>query len=322
MTKYFLKRLAIAIPTLIVVTLLTSGMLSLIPGDPSKVALGVQWTPEAGKEYLSSLGLDRSLPERYVSWASKAVRGDFGISYYDKGPVMDRIMRGFSLSLQLVLFALVLSLLIAVPIGIYAAYREGSRIDRFINTMSFGFLAVPGFVLAVLLLVIIGLRAKSGESYWFIVDYKSFFDNPLQCLRSLFLPALSIAIGQSASFIRIIRTDMSTTLKDDFVLMAKSKGLSDKYILLRHAFRPSSFTLMTVVGVAVGQLIGGLVIVESFFNLNGLGTEVFRSILQRDYATTLGAVTLVTLVFIVIATFVDMMYGVIDPRVRMARSLG
>jgi peptide/nickel transport system permease protein len=317
MTKYFFRKLLFALPTLLVVTFLASAMLSLIPGDPSKVALGVNWNPEVGKEYLKELGLDRALPVRYAKWISKAVRFDFGTSYYDKGPVGDRISRGFSLTMQLVVWAMLLALIIAIPLGIYAAYREGTRRDRVISTLSFGALSIPGFVAAVLLVVII--RNNTGN--FFQVDYKSFFDSPATNFRSLFLPALSTAIGLSAGFIRILRTDMSTTLKEDFVLMAKAKGLSDKYILMRHAFRPSAFTLMTVIGVSIGQLLGTLVIVEQFFALNGLGSEIFRSILQRDYATTLGAVTVVTVVFIVISTLVDVLYGAVDPRVRMARSL-
>lgn len=329
MLTYFLRRLLVVVPTFFVVTILTSGMLSLIPGDPSKVALGVNWTEEAGKEYLAGLGLDRPLPIRYVEWLWKAVQLDFGYSYYDKGPVGDRIWRGLGLSLHLVVFAMVLAVLIAVPIGIYAAYREGSFVDRFINTVCFGSLAIPGFVMALILVFVIGLRLKSGsaqdgtEKFWFLgQDFIPIWQDPVQSFRSLFLPALSVAVAQAASLIRILRTDMATTLKDDFVLMAKSKGMSDKYILTRHAFRPSTFTLITVIGVTVGQLLGTLVIVEQQFGLNGLGTEVFRSILQRDYATTLAAVTVLTVILLTIATVVDLLYGVIDPRVRQARRVG
>jgi peptide/nickel transport system permease protein len=323
MAKYFFRRLSLAIPTLLVVTLLTNAMLSLIPGDPSKVALGTAWTEETGKQYLIDLGLDRPLPVRYFNWLVNAVQLDFGVSYYDKGPVLDRITRAFPQSIQLVLMIVLLSLLISIPVGIYAAYRAGSRVDRIINSVCFGALAVPGFVAGLLIILLLGLKLKYGDDkYVFLVDYVPFFENPFQSVRSLFLPALSVALGQAASFVRIIRTDMATTLQDDFVLMAKSKGMSDKYILFRHAFRPSSFTLLTVAGISIGQLLGGLVITEQLFGLNGIGTEIFRSILQRDYATTLGAVTVVTVVFVLIATVVDMMYGVVDPRVRQARKLG
>jgi peptide/nickel transport system permease protein len=322
MAKYFFRRLLVAIPVLLMVTLLTNGMLSLIPGDPSKVALGVNWTPEAGKQYLAELGLDRPLPIRYLDWLWHAVRLDFGNSYYDKGPVLDRISRAFPVSLQLVIMILIMSLMISIPVGVYSAYRAGSRIDRFINTVCFGSLAIPGFVVGLVLIKFIGLTIPYGDGKFFSADYISPFENPVQNFRSLFLPALSVSIAQAASFIRIIRTDMATTLQDDFVLMAKSKGMSDRYILFRHAFRPSSFTLMTVAGISIGQLMGGLVIVEFLFGLNGLGSEILRSIFQRDYATTLGAVTVVTIVFVVVATTVDMLYGVVDPRVRQARSLG
>jgi peptide/nickel transport system permease protein len=325
MLKYFLRRVGLGAAMLVVVTFLTNAMLLLLPGDPAKVKLGFNWTPEAGAEYLKQVGLDKPLLVRYPKWAFNALQGDFGISYYDLSPVKDRIFRAFPLSFQLVILALTMSLLISVPLGVLSAYKSRTRTDRIITSVSFGALAVPGFVVAILLLFI-GGKLQTGEpgnvKSLFLVDYKPLSENPLQTLRSLFLPALTIAFGQSANFLRLIRTDMATTLQEDFVLMAKSKGLSDKYILFRHAFRPSSFTLLTIGGIQIGQAMGTAVIIESVFGLNGLGAEVLRSILQRDYATTVAAVAVLTTVFVVIATMVDLAYGVIDPRVRSARKLG
>jgi peptide/nickel transport system permease protein len=325
--KYTLRRLLMAVPVLLAVTILCTGMMSFLPGDAAGVALGVNATPEALAAKRTEFGLDKPFPARYASWASKAVRGDFGTSWTNEGvPVTNALKDSFPLSLTLAIFSIFLSLLISIPLGVYAAYRVGGRIDRIINSFVFASISIPGFVagLAVLLLFAKLFTTESSDgqaSNIFLRDYVPFTSNPISCLLSLFPAALSVSIGQSAGFLRIIRTDMATTLQDDYVLMAKSKGMSDKYILGRHAFRPSSFTLITVVGVAVGQLLGNLLIVEGIFGLNGLGGKVFGAITARDYPVTLGVVAIITIVFVVVTTLVDLLYGVIDPRVRFARKL-
>ncbi len=327
MLKYILRRFAMVIPVLVAVTMLCTAMLSLLPGDAAAVALGVNATPELLAEKRHEFGLDRPFPVRYAKWAGNAVRGDFGTSWkYDGVQVIDLVKQSFPVSVTLAILCVLLSLLIAIPLGVYSAYRVGGRLDRAINTFAFGTLSVPGFVagLAVLLLFS-ALFKRVGDdgtvSNIFLRDYVPFFDNPIRCLQSLFAPAVAVSISQSAGFLRIIRTDMATTLQDDFVLMAKSKGMSDRYILARHAFRPSSFTLMTVVGVAVGQLLGNLLIIEGIFTLNGLGGKVFQAINDRDYPVTLGVVCIITVVFVLTTTVIDVLYGVVDPRVRFARKL-
>jgi peptide/nickel transport system permease protein len=320
MGKYFLRRLLGAIPILFVVTFLANAMLSLVPGDPSKTALGFGWTPEAGKKYLAARGLDQPLHVRYFKWVWHALQLDFGPTK-DNVPAIDVIKRAFPVSLQLVLMSLTLSLLFAIPLGIFSAYRAGTRTDRVLSTGSFGALAIPGFVVGILVRLIGRNVTFGGSTPFFAVDFVPFASDPLRSMRSLLLPAIVIAIGQAAGFIRILRTDMATTLQDDFVLMAKSKGMSDRFILLRHALRPSSFTLLTVIGVSIGGLLGGLIIVESQFGLHGLGEAIYGSIILHDFTVTLAAVAVITVIFILVATLIDLAYGVIDPRVRMARKL-
>ncbi len=315
------------IPVLFAVTVLCTAMLSFLPGDAAEIALGVNATPEALAEKQHEFGLDRPFPIRYVNWAGNALQGDFGTSWkYEGVKVVDLVKQSFPVSVTLAIFSVLLSLTIAIPLGVYSAYRVGGRVDRIINMFAFGTLSVPGFVsgLAVLLLFSAVFKQVGGDgtnSNLFLRDYVPFLTNPLRCLQSLFAPALAVSVSQSAGFLRIIRTDMATTLQDDYVLMAKSKGMSDRYILARHAFRPSSFTLMTVVGVAVGQLLGNLLIIEGIFTLNGLGGKVFQAINDRDYPVTLGVVSIVTVVFVILTTIIDVLYGVVDPRVRFARKL-
>jgi peptide/nickel transport system permease protein len=323
--KYALRRILTAIPILIAVTALCTGMMSLLPGDAASVALGVNATKEQLIEKRHEFGLDRPFPARYSSWAFHAAKGDFGKSWITGTPVTQSMGSAFQLSLTLALFAILLSLMIAIPLGVYAAYRVGGRVDRFISTVAFSSVAIPGFVagLGVLFLFLKfnSTAANGRSSNIFLRDYVPITTNPWQCFLSLFGPALSVAIGQSAGFLRIVRTDMTSTLQDDFVLMAKSKGMSDRYILARHAFRPSSFTLMTVVGVAIGQSLGNLLIIEQIFTLHGLGEKVFTAISARDYPVTLAVVAIITIVFVLVTTLVDILYGVVDPRVRFARKI-
>lgn len=320
--NYITRRLLLTIPLLLFVTLVLFSMLSIIPGDPAKVILGTSYTVENGAAVRKDLGLDKPFVTRYATWLGHTLRGDLGESYYTKEPVATALKRAMPVSIQLVIMGIILSLLIAIPLGILSAYRAGSRLDRLISIGSFATLATPGFIVGILLIFAVALRLKTGSVYWFPAGgYVPFTENFHQSIRSLFLPALTIAIGQIAQYTRILRTDMSSTLQDDYVLMAKAKGMSDRYILLRHAFRPSSFTLVTVAGVSIGTLLGNALIVESLFGLNGVGSTISRSVFTKDYPMILGGVTIITVIFVLLATAVDLLYGVIDPRVRFARSV-
>lgn len=319
--NYLTRRLLLTIPLLLVVTLVTFSMLSLIKGDPAKVILGLNYTEERGAAIRKDLGLDKPFPVRYVTWLGKTVRGDLGNSYYTDEKVNSALKRAMPVSIQLVIMGIVLSLVISIPLGMISAYRAGTRLDRLISIFSFGTLATPGFIIGILLIFTIALRLKTGSVYWFPAGgFVPFSENPLQSIRSLFLPALTIAIGQIASYTRILRTDMASTLQDDFVLMAKAKGMSDRYILFRHAFRPSSFTLLTVAGVSLGTLLGNALIVEQLFGLNGVGSTIAGSVFTKDYPMILGGVAVITFIFVLLATVVDLLYAVIDPRVRFSRS--
>ena len=320
--NYLTRRLLLTIPLLLVVTLVTFSMLSLIKGDPAKVILGMEYTEQRGEAIRKDLGLDKPFPVRYVTWLGKTVRGDLGNSYYTDEKVNSALKRAMPVSIQLVIMGIVMSLLISIPLGMISAYRAGTRLDRLISIFSFGTLATPGFIIGILLIFTIALRLKTGSVYWFPAGgFVPLSENPLQSIRSLFLPALTIAIGQIATYTRILRTDMASALQDDYVLMAKAKGLSDKYILFRHAFRPSSFTLLTVAGVSLGTLLGNALIVESLFGLNGVGSTISRSVFTKDYPMILGGVAVITFIFVLLATLVDLLYAVIDPRVRFARSM-
>ena len=270
------------------------------------------------KALTHELGLDRSFPAQYGSWLWRFVRGDFGHTYNQGGGEQVRkvIQRDFPVTFELAVTALVLALFIAIVLGVISAYRAGTRTDRAINLFNYAALSSPGFVVGPILIFFIGL-----QFHWLPVgQFTAWSDGVVDHVRSMILPAFTLALGLIPNLARILRTDMETTLKEDFITMAKAKGLPDRTILLRHALRPSSLTLLTVAGVSLGGLISGAVIVERLYNLPGLGSLLISGIAQREYLLVLGVVTVITIVILLAATAVDLLYGVVDPRVRSIRA--
>jgi peptide/nickel transport system permease protein len=199
---------------------------------------------------------------------------------------------------------------------VYTAYKAGSRFDRFVNTSSYGLLAIPNFVMAVLLWFFFSINVFHILP---ATDYVHFGDDPIEHFKHMNLPVMMLAAGQIPVYVRLLRTDMAATLQEDFVTMAKSKGISDRRILWRHALRPSSFTLITVLGINIGQLVGGTIIAEQFFRLNGFGSFIIGATLARDYAVVQTMTALIAVVVILINFGVDMLYTALDPRIRRAR---
>ena len=210
--------------------------------------------------------------------------------------------------------AQIFSLLIAVPLGIYTAYRPNRLVDKVTRAVGFGLIAMPPFLFA--LLMILFFATKLG---WFPSSgYTRLTDDPLDNIRTLFLPALTLAVGQVAVYQQLLRADMMATLQEDYVLMAKSKGLPTRHILLRHALRPSSFSLVTLAGVNIGRLIGGAVIVEVIFAVPGIGQMLVQSIYNRDFIVLQGALLFTATAYVLVNLLVDLLYVGLDPRARRA----
>ncbi len=315
---YALRRFLNVIPLLFVVTLLTFSMLKLLPGDPVTTILGNGASdPVKVAELTSELGLDRPFHMQYLNWAGNFLTGDMG-SLFNGGTgekVRDLIVRNYPITFELALLALLLALAVAIPLGVAGGYKAGTKVDRGINFMSYAALASPAFVVGPILMFFIGLQFRLLPVGQFVPWSEGAVDH----IRSMILPAVTLAITQIPNFTRLLRSDMEGTLKEDFITMAKSKGLSDKRILFRHAFRPSSLTLLTVAGVNLGALLGGSIIVERLFNLQGLGFLLIGGINNREYILVLGVVTIITVTIVLIATMLDVCYGIVDPRVRVAR---
>lgn len=317
--SYIWRRLSLTPLLLLAVSFLTFWSLRLVGSNQEILQgmLGTNFTEANAQRLSKELGLDRPFFVQYFRWVWNLVTGDLGTSFYSRQSVWTYLKSGIPTSLQLVVMALFFALLLAMPLGILAAYRSGTRVDRAIGLVSFGLISLPGYVLGIILLFTFGVQLRwfpAGQSVPITQDvWKS--------IHHLLLPALTLAFGLMATLQRALRVDMVNSLQEDYIMLAKTKGLPDRYILLRHALRPSSFTLLTLAGINFGALIGNALIVENLFNLNGLGRKVIQALFQRDIPVVLSGVMMITLVYVVTTTAVDLFYGVLDPRVRHARAI-
>jgi peptide/nickel transport system permease protein len=315
--RFVRDRLIRLIPVLLVVTGFTFLLTALLPGDPAIAILGDQAQPEAIAALRKQLHEDEPMPVRYLSWLKSAASGDLGTSIKKQQHVSDLIKERLPVSLELLVLAQVLALALAIPAGIAAAYRAGGRFDRLASGTSFGLLAVPGFVLGIVLIYALAVQVELFPAS----GYTQFTENPLENLRSFFLPSVTLALAEAAVYMRLVRNDMISTLQEDYIAMARAKGLPPAYILARHALKPSSFTLLTVLGINVGRLVGGALIVETIFSLPGVGRLLVESIYNRDLVIVQGVVLFVAVSYVLINFGVDMLYAVLDPRIRLERAV-
>jgi peptide/nickel transport system permease protein len=309
------KKLLQLVIVLLVVTFFSFSLLHLTPGDPARTQ-----KPFASEEQLEpireEIGLNEPFLVQYKNWLFDFVQGDFGRDYSTNLPVKDAIGKQLGVSLQLIFYAQFLALAIAIPLGIFAAYRAGTWFDKIANAAAFGAIAIPPFVFAFVL--IFYLAVQGG---WFPTQqYVAFGTDPAEHVKHMFLPALSLAIGQVAIYMRLLRSDMIQTLQEDFITMAKSKGLTNRRILWRHALRPSSFTLLTAAALNFGALIGGAVVIEFVFQLPGIGLGLVTAVSTRQYSAVQAYVALIAVAFVLFNAFVDGLYSVLDPRIRRARA--
>jgi peptide/nickel transport system permease protein len=312
-----LRRLAHLVVVLFFVTLFVATLTAMLPGDPVDAIAG--FASEEQKDALrEELQLDDPVYMQYGRWVGNFVTGDLGNYYSVTGgrPVMDRVRDSLPVSLQLMVEAQVLALVIAIPLGVFTAYRAGSRFDKGANATAFGLLAIPNFALALILAYYVGVRWG-----WLPVSgYVKPSEDLVEHLRRMAMPAIALAVGQIAVYMRLLRSDMIATLQEDFITMAKSKGISPSRVLWRHALRPSSLTLLTVAGLNVGVLIGGAVIVEVIFSLPGIGLLLFEAINARQYIALQSLVAIIAVSYVLINFLVDLLYAVLDPRIRHARA--
>lgn len=316
MLNFVVRRILAILPVLLAVSLLTFLIASLLPGDLAFVILGDQATPENVAALRHEMGLDQPLWWRYLSWLGHVLHGDLGRSFRTGQTVLQAISERIPVSLELMLMAEFIGLLIGVPLAIACAARAGGAFDRFMTGSAFAMLSMPSFLMAILLIYLFAV-----ELHWLpATGYVPFTEAPLANLRFFVLPALTLALAEWPGIMRVLRSDMIATLQEDYIALAKAKGLKPSRILFVHALKPSSLTLVTVTGINIGRLLGGTLIVESIFALPGIGRLLVGAIYTRDLVILQGVVLLVACGFVIVNFIVDMLYAVLDPRIRHGRA--
>lgn len=292
------------------VTVLTFGMLNLLPASTAHAVAGPNATAEDIAGIHKALGLDDPPVIRYGRWLAGALRGELGTSHVSGQPVADILISHLPVTIELIVLAQLFALLLAIPVAILSAWRAESRFDRYFTTLGLGLTSIPSYALAVVLVYVFSLHLKWLPATGFVPLSEGIWPN----LKGLLLPAVSIALVEWVILMRVLRSELIDTLQEDFILLARAKGLPDWKILLRHALRPSFFGTLTVLGLQIGSLIGGAVIIEQLFALPGVGRLLVSSIFAQDFPMVQGCVLLITLGYVAINFLVDLGYGLLDPR--------
>jgi peptide/nickel transport system permease protein len=325
------RRLLQLVVVVVLSTLFAFALLRLFPGDAADAVMPYG-TKAQKAQFRADNGLDKPFFEQYATWLGNLVQGDFGKDYQSNTPVADKLQTALPVSLQLMLYAQLIALVIAIPLGVFTAYRAGTRSDRSINAGAFALLALPSFVLALALAYWVGVKWKpdlpilgqipvSGyEPGWMEAIFGAPTGDLAEHFATMLLPSIALAAGLIAVYMRLLRSDMIATLQENFITMARSKGLSDKRILWRHALRPSSLTLLTVAGLNFGTLIGGAVAVEVIFQIPGIGTLIYQAINARQIVELQSYIAIIAIGYVLINFTIDALYVVLDPRIRRARA--
>ena len=314
MGRYIIRRLLIAIPSLIIVTILIAGLIRLQPGDVvmARLAEAGYPTPEDIAKMREELGLDRSFPEQYASWMAGVLRGDLGTSLWSGREVLETIATRSRVSVQLAVMAMTVAVMAAVPLGILSAVKQNTWMDYAARMFSITGLSVPDFFLATMLLYVLSVWVGWLPNF----GYTPPWEDPWANVQAFIFPSLIVGYRFSAISARMTRSAMLEVLRQDYVRTARSKGLMERVIIVKHALRNALIPVVTIMGSQLSFLLGGLVIIEVVFSLPGVGTLGFEAIQVRDYPMVQGVVLFTALLFVGANLLVDLSYAVIDPRIR------
>ncbi|MBL8332796.1 MAG: ABC transporter permease [Rubrivivax sp.] len=306
------RRLLSTIPVLLVVAVLVFLMLRLTPGDPAAVLAGDAATTEQIAQIRQTLGLDKSVPEQFAIWFGHMLTGDLGQSYYYKMPVTQLIGQRLEPTVSLALITITIAVLVAVPLGVIAAWRFGGLLDRTLMGFSVMGFSVPVFVLAYVLIWLFSLKLG-----WLPVQgYKRLSEGVGPWLYQLLLPAITLSVIYIALIARVTRASVLDTLGEDYIRTARAKGLPEPKVLMRHALANAAVPIITVIGIGIALLIGGVVVTESVYAIPGLGRLTVDAVLARDFPTIQGVILLFSFVYVLVNLLVDLSYVFFDPRIR------
>ncbi len=322
MRTYFLRRLLETVPTVLMITLVVFLMMQSIPGDPVVALLGEAYTEEEAVKVRAEYGLDRPILVQYVVWLGKLVQGDWGTSILSGRPVLKDVLIRLPVTLELIVIAMGVALLIAIPAGIIGALRQNTWADYTATSVAMVGVSIPEFFIGVLLLLVFsfglgGLLPSSGWVYLpgtcpTIVCGTSLWGN----MQHVLMPAFALGVGRAALLTRLLRASMLEVVRTEYVTTARAKGLSERPVIFKHALKNALIPTVTVMGLQIGFLIGGAIVVETLFAMPGLGTFGIEAIIGRDYQQVQGFALITALAFVVMNLLVDLTYTFLDPRIR------
>ncbi len=318
MARFAASRILQAIPTMIIVSMLVFGLIRMAPGDPAAMQMGREAAKPENLPKLEALreemGLTKPIPVQYLYWIEDLAQGNFGDSLKNKRPTIDLFMQKLPATLELVLGATLFALLLAIPLGIIAAIKRGSVVDRAAMGFVSAGLAIPGFWLGLTLILIFSVRLQ-----WLPASgYIPFREDPVENLKRLILPSITLGTYLAATLMRFLRSDMIQVLGADYIRTARAKGLREKSVIMRHAMKNALVPMLTVAGLEIGALLGGAVIIEQVFGWSGVGWLTVQAIFDRDYPLVQTSVLFVTIGLILINLLTDIAYGFLNPRMRVS----
>lgn len=314
MKAYVFQRLLLTLPVVVVVSMVVFALVRMLPGDIAAATLGQSATEERLAELRKELGLDRSLAVQYGDWAGHALVGDLGSSMRTNQPVLTAIRERLPVTFELAILSTVISLVIAIPLGIISAVKQDTFTDYVLRVTAILGLSVPGFWLAILLVILPAIWWQWSAP----VGYRSIWDDPWANLQQVARPAFAMGIGMSAFVMRMMRSALLEVLRQDYMRTAAAKGLGARAVVLRHGFKNAFIPVMTFLGLQFSFLLGGTVIMEQIFSLPGIGRLTLDAILTRDYPLIQGTVLFFSVVFVMMNLIVDILYAYFDPRVRLS----
>lgn len=314
MLQYIIRRFLLLIPVLLGVSIVVFALVRMIPGDAALLAIGVDQriTPEQREAIRHSYGLDQSQPVQYVKWMQHVLKGDLGKSLRTKRPLTTELKLRMPVTVELALLASLLGIIPAVTVGILAAVKRNSAADYAATVITLLGISAPSFLIAILLMLLFSYYLK-----WLPpVGYVRFLDDPSQNLKNMILPSVSLALPFAAVMMRNTRSAVLEVLNQDYVRVARAKGLSARATLLRHVVPNAALPIITIGGIQMAGLLGGTVIIEQIFGLPGIGRYIYDGIANRDYPVVQGVTLVIATMFVVISVLVDVLYAVVDPRLR------
>lgn len=316
MARYIVQRLLFMLPVALLVSFVTFMLIHLVPGDPARVLLGEEATPQTVAALQRQLGLDKPLPQQFVLWLGQALRGNLGDSIQLQQPVSQAIFQRLPVTLELGLAALIFSVGLAIPLGVYSATHRNHWLEWLINVSTLVGTAIPNFVLALLLIFLFAVTLR----FFPPGGYAPFTDDPMNNLRNLVLPMIALGTGTVAGNLRQINASMTEVLEHDYIRTARAKGLSERRVNYVHALRNSLLPLLTIIGIQVGAILSGAFVIETIFLWPGIGKLGVDSAFAKDYPVVQGVVLLAAFSYMLINLLVDISYVFLDPRIRLNRS--